>query len=79
MQIRDPPRSAAVTVGLFVPKPTRGADCQRCGVPDLGTTVLSVRWRPVLVMAIVTHLVTRPLASMSQPEPTGQGVWAAVT
>lgn len=24
-------------VGIFVPKPTRGVDCQRCGVADLGT------------------------------------------
>jgi hypothetical protein len=25
--------------GLFVPKPSHGADCQRCRTPDLGTTV----------------------------------------
>src|SRR5258705_156100 len=25
--------------GLFVPKPSHGMDCQRCGVLDLGTTV----------------------------------------
>ena len=31
-------------VGLFVPKPSRGAGCQRCGMPDLGTTV---RRRPL--------------------------------
>ena len=26
-------------IGLFVPKPSHCADCQRCGVPDLGTAV----------------------------------------
>jgi hypothetical protein len=30
--------------GLFVPKPSRGADCQWCGMPDLGT---AVRQRPL--------------------------------
>ncbi len=25
--------------GLFVPKPSHRVRCQRCGVPDLGTTV----------------------------------------
>jgi len=30
--------------GLFVPKPSHGADCQRCGVPGLGTIV---RQRPL--------------------------------
>jgi hypothetical protein len=32
------------TRGLFVPKPSRGADCQGCDMPDLGT---SVRQRPL--------------------------------
>jgi len=25
--------------GLFVPKPSTGAGCQRCGMSDLGSTV----------------------------------------
>jgi len=33
-----------LTGGLFVPKPSRGASCQRCGLPDLRTTV---RQRPL--------------------------------
>jgi hypothetical protein len=31
--------SAALVTGLFVPKPSRHADCQRCGVSDLRATV----------------------------------------
>jgi hypothetical protein len=31
-------------VGIFVPKPSTCADCQRCGTPDLGTTI---RRRPL--------------------------------
>ncbi len=45
---RSPLRSAMVVSnhghGLFVPKPSYGADCERCGVPDLGMTV---RQRPL--------------------------------
>jgi len=35
-------------VGLFVPKPSRRADCQRCSVPELGITV---RQRPLASVA----------------------------
>jgi len=36
-------------------------DCQRQDAPDLGTTV---RQRPLLAVAIVTHLVTRLRAGL---------------
>ena len=35
---------AALEVGLFVPKPSCGADCQHRGAPDLGA---AVRQRPL--------------------------------
>jgi hypothetical protein len=50
-------------VGLFVPKPSRGTDCQRRALPDLGTIVRQCGWCPVLSVVIVTHLVTQPFAS----------------
>jgi hypothetical protein len=34
-----PGQGRSTGVGLFVPKPSRAAACQRCGMPDLGTTV----------------------------------------
>lgn len=30
---------------LLLPKPTSDGDCQRCGLPDLGTTI---HWRPLV-------------------------------
>ena len=46
-------------VGLFIPKPSRGAGCQHFGMSDLGT---AVRQRPSLSVAIVTDLVTQLFA-----------------
>ncbi len=53
------------TAGLFVPKPSTDADCQRRRTPGLAwdRPSVGVRWRPPLAVVIVTHLVTRPLAS----------------
>ena len=56
-------------VGLFGPKPTRGADCQGCGLPDLGS---DVRRRPLLSVVIVTRLVTRPPADQCAGRPISQ-------
>ena len=65
---------ASRTAGLFVPKPSRDADCQRWGTPDLGTTVHRVRWRPLLAVAIVIHLVTRLASQPGIYDPsTGDG------
>ena len=54
----------AVGAGLFVPKPTRDADSQGCGLPDLGS---AARRRPLLSVVIVTPLVTRPLVPTREP------------
>lgn len=43
------PALAALAIGLFVPKPSTNANYQRCGMPDLGSTV---RQRPLLAMAV---------------------------
>ena len=48
--------------GLFVPKSSRGADCQRWASLTWERPSVSVHWRPPLAVAIVTHLVTRLLA-----------------
>jgi hypothetical protein len=55
---------ASRTVGLFVPKPARDADYQVCGMSDREVLSVDIRWRPLLPVLIVTHLVTRPLESM---------------
>jgi hypothetical protein len=51
--------------GLFVPKPSNGAGCQRSGVLTWEPSSVSVHWRPLLAVAIVTHLVTQLWASLS--------------
>ena len=48
------------TGGLFVPKPSCGVGCQRRSTRGLRRTI---RARPLLSVAIVTHFVTRSLAS----------------
>ena len=61
------------TAGLFVPKPSRRIDCQRRIMPDLERSSVSVRWRPLLALAIVPHLVTRLRASF------GLATWMRTT
>lgn len=53
--------STSALCGLFVPKPTREVACHRsylvltCLAPSV-----DVRWRPLVSVAVVTHLVTHP-------------------
>ena len=51
---------------LLRPEPSRGADCQRFSMLDLERPSVSIRWRPPLSVAIVTHLVTQ-LVTASRP------------
>ena len=51
--------AGSAAVGLFVPKPSTDADCQRRSMPGLGQTVHGCPRRPPLAVAIVTHLVTQ--------------------
>jgi hypothetical protein len=46
-------------IGLFVPKPSHGAHCQRYAMRDLETTSVSVCRCLLLAVVIVTHLVTQ--------------------
>jgi hypothetical protein len=56
--------------GFFVPKLGRGRDCKHSGMPDLERPSVSVRWRPLLAMAIGTHFATRWVRELvSRPVP----------
>ena len=46
------------------PKSSHHVRCQCCCMPDLERLSVDVRWRPLLAVAIVTHVVTQSLASM---------------
>jgi hypothetical protein len=52
-------------VGLFVPKPSTPAVCQRRSTCGLRQTVRACPLASTLSVAIVTHFVTRSLASRS--------------
>jgi len=49
--------------GLFVPKPSHGRAARAAAGPTWEAPSVDVRWRPQLSVMIVTHLVTRSLAS----------------
>jgi hypothetical protein len=59
-------------VGFFVPKPSREADCQGCGLPDLAGTV---HWRPLVSVAddsdSYSPLDLRSLADRNRITPAG--------
>ena len=55
------PNGHTAAAGLFVPKPSRGVDCQRRVLPGLGTIVCQCPSTCTAGWAIVTHLVTRSL------------------
>jgi hypothetical protein len=43
---------------LFDPKSSRGADCQCSRTPTWARSFANVHWRPLLVVAIVAHMIT---------------------
>ena len=53
------PSASSAGIGLFVPKPSHGADCQPAARLTWERSSVSVRWHPPLAVAIVTRLVAR--------------------
>jgi hypothetical protein len=46
--------------GLFVPKPTRDVACHHSFRLTCLVASVDVRWRPLVYVTVVTHLVTHP-------------------
>jgi hypothetical protein len=63
--------------GPFVPKPSCGAACQPGGCLRWEAPSTGVCWRPWLLVAIVTQLVTRPSPMKMGIMGTGHGTKVA--